>query len=102
MIELLEDSDEEFEMYFQSPDQIEKYFESLEEKSLFLISNTKEIEQMFENIRHNYEETKSKLNDQVAIKKKIKADLEKSVKVVASRVFLIYLCFVYNRLLIEI
>lgn len=70
LIDLLEDSDEEFEMYFQSPDQIEKYFESLEEKSLFLISNTKEIEQMFENIRHNYEEMKSKLNDQVAIKKK--------------------------------
>lgn len=81
LIELLEDSDEEFEMFFQTPDQIEKYFESLEERSLFLISNTKEIEQMFENIRHNYDETKKKLNEQVSIKKKVKADLEKNVKV---------------------
>ena len=81
LIELLEDSDEEFEMFFQTPDQIEKYFESLEERSLFLISNTKEIEQMFETIRHTYEETKNKLNEQVTNKKKIKADLEKNVKV---------------------
>ena len=68
-------------MYFQSPDQIETYFETLEEKSLFLISNTKEIEQMFENVKHNYEEMKNKLNEQVTNKKKIKTDLEKNVKV---------------------
>ena len=82
LIELLEDSDEEFEMFFQSPDQIEKYFETLEERSLFLMSNTREIEQMFENVRHGYEETKAKLNEQLANKKKIKADMEKSVKVI--------------------
>lgn len=68
-------------MFFQTPDQIEIYFESLEEKSLFLMSNTREIEQMYENVSHSYEETKTRLNEQVANKKKIKADLEKSVKV---------------------
>ena len=40
LIELIEDSDKEFDMHFQTPDQIEIYFESLEEKSLFLMSKS--------------------------------------------------------------
>lgn len=79
---MLEDSDEEFEMFFQTPEQIENIFESLEEKSLFMISNTKETEQGYENKRHEYEEMIAKFNQQLKIKKANKADLEKSVKVI--------------------
>lgn len=35
--EVIEDSDDEYELYFESPDQLLEIFASLEEKNLFLI-----------------------------------------------------------------
>jgi len=41
---VLDESEDENEMYFNKPEKLEIYFETLEEKNLFLISNTKDIE----------------------------------------------------------
>ena len=58
---MLEDSDEEFEMYFKEPETLQKYFESLEEKNLFLINNTKDEEVKLEEMRKKNAEMKQVL-----------------------------------------
>ena len=47
---VLEESEEENEMWFSKPEQLESQIESLEEKNLYLIGNNKEIEQKIENV----------------------------------------------------
>lgn len=55
---MLEDSDEEFEMYFKEPETLQKFFETLEEKNLFLINNTKDEEVKLEEMRKKNSEMK--------------------------------------------
>lgn len=45
MKDLLQDSDDQFEMYFKKPEDLEKIFADLEEGNIFLITTTKEYEQ---------------------------------------------------------
>jgi hypothetical protein len=44
ILEILEESDDDFEMFYTEPKELELYFQNLEEKNLNLISNTKERE----------------------------------------------------------
>ena len=44
LLEIIEDSDEEFDMFFSKPEQLEDLFSFLEEKNLLLINTTKERE----------------------------------------------------------
>ena len=81
LLEMLEDSDEEFEMFFKTPEQLEKIFENYEEKNLFLINSTKDIEQKVEEIKMNYQNTIKTLDERKENLVKQKSDLLKSIEV---------------------
>ncbi|CAD8137774.1 unnamed protein product [Paramecium pentaurelia] len=76
---ILEDSEDEFDTYFQDPQQLVDIFSQLEERNLFLIANTKEREQMVEELRAKVDLKRKQLEDkkQNAIQNKL--DLEKQI-----------------------
>ncbi|CAD8046027.1 unnamed protein product [Paramecium sonneborni] len=76
---ILDDSDDEFDSYFKDPNQLFDIFQQLEERNLFLIANTKEREQMVEELRSKVDQKKKQLEDkkQNAIQNRI--DLEKQI-----------------------
>ncbi|TMW55179.1 hypothetical protein Poli38472_013941 [Pythium oligandrum] len=55
-------SGEEIPMYFQQPQQLLDIFTALEESNLFLIQNSQETEQTFEELKQSYRETKKTMD----------------------------------------
>ncbi|KAM3144550.1 hypothetical protein pb186bvf_003419 [Paramecium bursaria] len=80
IIELIEESDEDFETYFKHPYQLEEIFQGLEERNLFLIANTKEIEQTVDELKQRYELKKQQLGDKYQIASQSKADLLRQIE----------------------
>ncbi|KAL4488164.1 hypothetical protein ABPG73_001575 [Tetrahymena malaccensis] len=58
----LEDFEDNYPMYFQSPQQLQDVFNSLEEKNLFLIQMKQEDEQNLEELKHKFKQEKQLLN----------------------------------------
>lgn len=77
LLELIEDSDDDFEMYFKNPEQIQDYFQILEEKNQFLIRNTQELEQNLDEVRHKYGQKSIELTEK---KKQLTHNLQESEK----------------------
>lgn len=70
-----------------------RHFATLEERSIFLISNAKETEQLVESLRTTYEENKKRLGDQYEAKLKMKQDLQRNVEVKIYKFFIIHFYF---------
>ena len=66
-------------MYFKSPHQLETIFQSLEEKNLFLIANTKEREQLVEELRFKFENKKRNLEEKKKISFHHKQEITKNL-----------------------
>ncbi len=54
--EVIEDSDNEYELYFRDPGQLMDIFSNLEEKNLFLIQQSQDAEQQLETKKHELKE----------------------------------------------
>lgn len=85
MLDILEDSDEEYETYFKKPEQLEEIFLNLEEKNLFLITNTKEREQQVEDMKHHFDKRKVEMEQSKEYLIKQKNELQKQIDVSAAR-----------------
>lgn len=81
LIELLEDSDDEFEMYFKTPEQIQDIFQSLEEKNQFMIKNTQVDEQGLDEVRQKYKRKKEELTEKRKQLIQNHQELEKMIQV---------------------
>ena len=77
---MLEDSDNECELYFQSPQELENIFETYEGRNLSLITYTKEREQDYEEIKTKFDRTKRILDEKKAKLVKIKEGLDDRLK----------------------
>lgn len=80
VVELLNDDDEQFEMYFKKPEQLQVIFEDLEEQNLFTIKYTQEIEQSLEDLKRNCAIKKAELLEKANQLKKNKHELEKTIQ----------------------
>ncbi|CAD8146174.1 unnamed protein product [Paramecium pentaurelia] len=76
---ILDDSDDEFDSYFKDPQQLFDIFQQLEERNLFLIANTKEREQMVEELRSKVDLKKKELEDKKQNAIQNKFDLERQI-----------------------
>jgi hypothetical protein len=54
----VEEFDDDFEMYFKTPQQLVELFNDLEERNLFLISTTQDAEQNLEELKTQHHKTK--------------------------------------------
>ncbi|KAL4444412.1 hypothetical protein ABPG74_016705 [Tetrahymena malaccensis] len=79
ILDILDDSDEEFEPYFKKPEQLEQIFIDLQEKNLSLIQNTQEREQQAEEIKHIFLQKQKMLNEEKQNIIKAKNDLLKNL-----------------------
>jgi hypothetical protein len=79
MIEFLDEDDDEFEMYFQNPQQLQNLFETLEGNDLFIIKNTKETEQQVEEVRHEYAKKRHEFLEKKRQLQQNKHELEKAI-----------------------
>lgn len=79
VLDILEDSDEEYETYFKKPEQLEEIFLNLEEKNLFLITNTKEREQQVEDMKHHFDKRKVEMEQSKEYLIKQKNELQKQI-----------------------
>ena len=75
---IIDDSDEEYEVYFNEPEELLDIFGGLEEKNLFLIQQCQEQEHVLEQKKHELIEL------QAAMDKEIKS-LDDSLKEVNER-----------------
>lgn len=75
-------SNEENGIYFQKPEQLQELFENLEEKNLFIIKYTQDIEQSLEDLKHSFEVKKHALLESEKQLKKNKHELEKAIQVI--------------------
>ncbi len=75
-------SSEEGDMYFKKPEQLQDLFNSLEEKNLFIIKNSNDIEQSLEDLKHVFEMKKDLLAEKERQLRKNKQDLERGIKVI--------------------
>ena len=80
LLAMLEDSDNECELYFQSPQELENIFETYEGRNLSLITYTKEREQDYEEIKTKFDRTKKILDEKKTKLVKIKEGLEERLK----------------------
>ena len=48
-------------MYFKSPQQLLDVFAQLEERNLFLIQNSQETEEAFDELKQKFEDTKAEM-----------------------------------------
>lgn len=78
---VLEESEEENEMWFSKPEQLESQIESLEEKNLYLIGNNKDIEQKIENVSKKKNQVKNSKDTLVRSINKNKEDLQSKINV---------------------
>ena len=76
-------------MYFKKPEQLQNFFDTLEEKNLFIIKNTQDIEQSLEDLKHNFEIKEKTLLEKEKILKKNIGELEKVIQVTTSFKYLI-------------
>lgn len=83
---VLDESEDENEMYFNKPEKLEIYFETLEEKNLFLISNTKDIEQKIEDVIKKKDKTKEQKDDQISNLLKNKEELQQKMNVLNDQI----------------
>jgi len=81
IIDLLNDSDDDFEMYFKDPSQLQELFNSLESDNLFIIKYTRDCEQNLEDLKHDFENKKQALLEKREQNLRSKAELEKSIQV---------------------
>ena len=65
--EVIEDSDDEYELFFESPDQLLEIFATLEEKNLFLIQQGQEYEEVLETKKHEFAELESDMAEEIKI-----------------------------------
>eukprot|EP00825_Cyclidium_porcatum_P040642 TRINITY_DN5188_c0_g1_i3.p1 TRINITY_DN5188_c0_g1~~TRINITY_DN5188_c0_g1_i3.p1 ORF type:complete len:392 (+),score=110.59 TRINITY_DN5188_c0_g1_i3:185-1360(+) len=86
VLDILEDSDEEYETYFKKPEQLEEIFLNLEEKNLFLITNTKEREQQVEDMKHQFIKRREELEQQKQYLTKQKNELQKFIEQVNDQI----------------
>jgi len=86
MIEFLNEEDDDFEMFYQDPQQLLNLFETLEGNNLFIIKNTKETEQQLDEIRHEYEKKKQEFNDKKRQLQINKHELEKNITLKAKNI----------------
>jgi len=68
-------------MYFKKPDQLQEFFDHLEENNLFIIKNSQDIEQSLEDLKHKYEVNKINLLERERQLKKNKNELERAIHV---------------------
>lgn len=64
-------------MYFKKANQLEEIFQGLEERNLFLIANTKEREQMVEELKQKFEGRKKHLEERKKNSQQLRNDLQK-------------------------
>jgi len=79
IIELLHDEDNDFEMYFQKPEHLQNLFENLEEKNLFIIKLSQDIEESLENFKHAFGAKQATLLSNEGTLKKNKGELDKAI-----------------------
>jgi len=80
ILELLNDNHEENGIYFHKPTQLQELFENLEEKNLFIIKYTQDIEKSLEELKHGFESKKKILMEREKQLKKNKQELEKAIQ----------------------
>ncbi len=78
---VLEESEDENDMWFSKPEQLESQIESLEEKNLYLIGNNKDIEQKIENVSKKKNQVKNSKDTLVKSINKNKEDLQSKINV---------------------
>lgn len=83
---VLDESEDEVDMYFNKPEKLEVYFETLEEKNLFLISNTKDIEQKIEDVIKKKNSTKKVKDDQISNLLKNKEELQQKINILNEQI----------------
>jgi len=71
-------------MYFKKPGELQELFENLEERNLFIIKNSQDIEQSLEDLKHNFELKKEHLIEREKQLKKNKQELERAIQVIWS------------------
>ena len=67
-------------MFFHETEQLQEIFEDLEEKNLFLIKYTQEVEQALEEVQSRYSSKKSELNLRKQQLVNSKIELEKDIQ----------------------
>lgn len=60
--EVIEESDDEYPLYFRKPEELLEMFATLEEKNLFLIQQGQEAEQVLETKKHEFEKLKKEFS----------------------------------------
>ena len=65
--EVIEDSDDEYALFFEQPDKLLEIFSNLEEQNLFLIQQSQEIEQQYETKKHDYFLLEKELEREISI-----------------------------------
>ena len=65
--EVIEDSEDEYDLYFKTPDQLMDIFATLEEKNLFLIQQSQEAEEALENKKHQYFEVTDDMDSEIKV-----------------------------------
>ena len=68
-------------MYFQKPEQLQTMFENLEEKNLFIIKYSQDIEQSLEDFKHAFGAKRNTLLSNEGQLKKNQAELDKAISV---------------------
>lgn len=63
--EVIEDSDDEYPLFFEDTEDLLEMFSILEEKNLFLIQQGQESEQALEAKKYEYKEIKKKFEDEI-------------------------------------
>lgn len=78
LIELPKDLFDEH-LYYEDPNDLNNIFSELEEKNLYLIHMSQEVEQSLENLKQNYQGLQEKLGKEMDIHSKNKKNLEDQI-----------------------
>ena len=74
--DVIEESDDEYPLHFEEPDQLIEMFSTLEEKNLFLIQQGQEAEQVLETKKHEYDKLKGEFNYEIGVLKGSKGEIK--------------------------
>ena len=66
-------------LYYEDPNDLNNIFSELEEKNLYLIHMSQEVEQSLENLKQNYQGLQEKLGKEMDIHSKNKKNLEDQI-----------------------
>lgn len=66
-------------MYFKSPNQLQEFFENLEERNLFIIKHNQDIEQSIEVLNHAFADKQADLLEKERVLRKGKQELDKAI-----------------------